>query len=323
MPLGKSPGQDGLTTNFYKFFWEDLKDLLFKALKECFDFISLLPTMKQGLIILIPKAGKDKRVIDNLRPITLLNVDYKILTSAIANRLKFRLSQVISETQSGFIKGRLIHNNIRLVLDLIDYAHLIKDDGFILFLDFYKAFDTVEHAFILHALTSFGFGYKFVKLIEMLYKDINSSVSLPGGTSKRFNINRGIRQGDPTSPYLFILIAELLAIYMKNSKDVKPLNVLGSELLTSQLADDTTLFLRDAEQIPAAINLVSHFSKASGLKLNLKKCELMAVHNRTESHLFNIPLKNEVKYLGIVITKDAKTRGKTNLADNITKCQIC
>lgn len=158
--------------------------------------------MKQRPIILIPKSGKDKGVIDNLRPITLLNVDYKILTSAIANRLKLRLSQVISETQSGFIKGRLIHNNIRLILDLIDYAHLIKDDGFILFLDFYKAFDTVEHTFILHALKFFGFGYKFVKLMEMLYKDINSSVSLPGGTSKRFNINRGIRQGDPTSPYI-------------------------------------------------------------------------------------------------------------------------
>ncbi len=83
---------------------------------------------------------------------------YKIRTYAIANRLKFRLSQDIIEIQSGFNKGRLIHNNIRLVLDLIDYGPLIKDDGFVLFLDFYKAFDTVEHEFILHALKYFGFG---------------------------------------------------------------------------------------------------------------------------------------------------------------------
>ncbi len=124
---------------------------------------------------------------------------------------------------------------------------------------------------------------------------------------------------DPTSTYLFILIAELLAIYVKNSKDIRSLNVLGTRVLISQLADDSTLFLSDAEQIPVAINLVSRFSKASGLQLNLKKCELIALHNHAESHLFNIPLKNEIKYLGIVITKDPKIREKRNLIDNMKK----
>ncbi len=126
---------------------------------------------------------------------------------------------------------------------------------------------------------------------------------------------------DPTSTYLFILIAELLAIYVKNSKDIRSLNVLGTRVLISQLADDSTPFLSDAEQIPVAINLVSHFSKASGLQLNLKKCELIALHNHAESHLFNIPLKNEIKYLGIVITKDPKIREKRNLIDNMKKSQ--
>ena len=77
MSVGKSPGQDGLTSNFYTFFWEDMKELLFTALKECIKNNNLLATMKQGIIILLPKAGKDKRYIDNPRPITLLNVDYK------------------------------------------------------------------------------------------------------------------------------------------------------------------------------------------------------------------------------------------------------
>ncbi len=106
---------------------------------------------------------------------------------------------------------------------------------------------------------------------------------------------------------------------MKNSKDIRPLNVLGTQLLISQLTDDTTLFLSDAEQIPVAINLVSHFSKASGLQLNLKKSELMALHNHAESHLFNIYLKNVIKYLGIVISKDPKIREKRNLIDNMKK----
>lgn len=99
-----------------------------------------MTTMKQGIITLIPKPGKDKRQLDNLRPITLLNTDYKIFSGSIASRLKKGIAGIISETQSGFIKGRVIHNN-RLVMDFLDYSDLIDDDGFRLFLDFYKAFD--------------------------------------------------------------------------------------------------------------------------------------------------------------------------------------
>lgn len=175
--LNKSPGSDGLTANFYHFFWKDIRILLFKAIQECISKQELMPSMKQGIIILIPKHNKDKRLLDNLRPITLLNTDYKLLSGCIAARLKCGLSQLIDVTQSGFLEGRSIHNNIRLVLDLIDYSHVLVEEGFVLFLDFYKAFDSVEHPFILNTLNYFGFGQKFINLINMLYKDINSCVS--------------------------------------------------------------------------------------------------------------------------------------------------
>lgn len=117
--------------------------------------------MKQGIITLIPKPGKDSEILDNLRPITLLNTDYKIVTLVYANRLKSDLDKIISDSQSGFMKGRSIHNNIHLMIDLLDYKHLIEDDGFILFLDFYKAFDSMEHPFIFQFLKLLGFGNKF------------------------------------------------------------------------------------------------------------------------------------------------------------------
>ncbi len=142
-----------------------------------------MSTMKQGIITLLPKPGKDKRHIDNLRPRILLNVDCKLFTRLIANRLRVGMDQIISETQSGFLKERSIHNNIRLILDLLDYNYLIEDNDFILILDVYKAFDSVEHPFILKTLQYFGFGSKFIKVINMLYSDINSSVSLPQGTT--------------------------------------------------------------------------------------------------------------------------------------------
>lgn len=181
----KSPGPDGLTGNFYKFFWNELKMLLFNALSESIEDGSLGPTMSQGLITLIPKPDKDHRILDNLRPITLLNSDYKIFTHVFVNRLKKGLNGVVNEVQSGFLKERSIHNNIRLVMDVVEYNHLIEDDGYILFLDFKKAFDTLEHRFLFKALESFGFGEHFVNIIKMIYKGMNSSISLPYGTSQR------------------------------------------------------------------------------------------------------------------------------------------
>lgn len=146
--------------------------------------------MKQGLITFIPKTGKDKRFLYNLRPIILLNTDYNFFSGATAARLKKGISTIISETQSGFLGRRSIHNNIRLV------------------------FDVVEHPFILKTLQHFGFGVRFIHLIEMLYNGINSSVALGHGTCTRFPNKRGIRQGCGSSPLLFIMVAELLSIFI-------------------------------------------------------------------------------------------------------------
>ncbi len=107
---------------------------------------------------------KDPKILDNFRPITLLNTDYKIVTLIYANRLKMFLHKIISESQSGFMKGRSIHNNIRLVFDLLDYRHLIEDDGFILFIDFYKAFDSIEHSFIFDCLRCLVLGRNLKKV---------------------------------------------------------------------------------------------------------------------------------------------------------------
>ncbi len=200
------------------------------------------------------------------------------------------------------------------MLDLLDYNDRIDDDGFILFLDFCKAFDRVEHPFILDTWQHFGFGECFREIIRMLYSDINSSVL--SGTCSRFEVKRGIRQGCPASPLLFIMSAEILAILLKNCEDVQHLNVMGHSFIVSQLADDTT---KNEAQIPKALEVISSFSESSGLQLNLKKCELMAIHDHPLTSIAGIPIKNEVKYLGITISKDLKYREKTNFEDILKK----
>uniref|UniRef100_A0A8C6K9W5 Reverse transcriptase domain-containing protein n=1 Tax=Nothobranchius furzeri TaxID=105023 RepID=A0A8C6K9W5_NOTFU len=320
MASDRSPGPDGITTNFYKHFWEDLKLLLFSAINECINQKELMTTMKQGVIKLIPKPGKDKKKLSNLRPITLLNTDYKVFTKVLATRLKTGISEIISPTQSGFLKGRLIQNNIRLVLDLIDYNYLIKDDGFMLFLDFHKAFDSIEHSFIIKTFKHFGFGDAFLDMITMFYTDINSCVSLLEGTCPRFRVERGIRQGCSISPLLFIVATELLAITVINS-NIKGLDINNHKLIISQLADDTTVFLKNKEQIPLALDTIKIFSDASGLRLNLDKCELMSIHNCSHSSLYDIPVKNEIKYLGIWITKCMADSEEKNIQNTIDKCK--
>ncbi len=100
---------------------------------------------------------------------------------------------IIDEEQSVFLKGRYIGNNIRLILDLIDYRHFISDDGLILFIDFYKAFDTIEHYFMFKVIAFFGFAMFFQKAIQTLSNGCNSSVQLTHGTCPRFNMGLGIR----------------------------------------------------------------------------------------------------------------------------------
>lgn len=275
--------------------------------------------MKQGLTSLIPKPNKDPQNIDNWRPITLLNIDYKLFALVYAKRLKSGLNEIINETQTGFMKNRHISNNIRLIMDLLDYSDQIDSGALILFLDFCKAFDTIEHGFLIHSLKVFGFGNKFIDMIEMFYKDINSSIILNLGTSKRFGIHRGIRQGCPSSPFLFLLVAELLSIQILNNQNIRGLIILDREIKISQLADDTALFLRDKNQVKTGLECISKFSKSSGLMLNLKKCEILFLHNSIDLLVENIPVKDSVNYLGIYISKNTHTREQLNFMPKIKK----
>lgn len=316
----KSPGTDGLTAELYKNFAIELAPFLLETYLESIASETLPPSLSQGLLTLIPKPKKDILLIDNWRPICLLNCDYKILALLLAKRLKTVLSTIIDETQSGFIPKRHIANNIRLVLDLLDYDELIRDESFILFLDFYKAFDSLEHEFILQSLYKFGFGDFFCKIVRTLYKNGNCSINLKSGTSPRFNMFRGVRQGCPLSPYLFLIAAQLLTTSLLHSQ-LLGINIADKHIIITQLADDTTLFLKNDLQIPIALDLIKVFSKASGLSLNLDKCELLPLKSCSAPFLHNIPVKSQVNYLGVTICKDVKTRGKLNFDPVITKAK--
>ena len=165
----KSPGLDGFTTEFYIFFLTDLNDYLLKSFNYSLENEFFSVSQRQGLITCIPKEGKSKYYLKNWRPITLLNVDIKIASAALANRIKPFLKNVISETQQGFIKGRYIGECTRLIFDLIEKVEEEDIPGLLLLLDFEKAFDTLEWSFINRTLNFLGFGPVFCKWIKTLH----------------------------------------------------------------------------------------------------------------------------------------------------------
>ncbi len=112
----------------------------------------------------------------------------------------------------------------------------------------------------------------------------------------------------------------MLSILIKNT-DFENLTVLGRQLAISQLADDTTIFMKNTEQIPQILNTINFFSKASGLKLNLKKCELLPIHDSPLTTIHNVPIKSTVKYLGLQITKDINTLDNLNIWNTLEKCK--
>ena len=148
MESEKTPGTDGLPAEFYKVFWKDVSSTLISALNYAYETGKLSITQRRGIIKLIPKKDAEPFFIKNWRPLTLLNSDYKIAAKSIANRLKPLLPDLINFDQTGFIRGRFIGENIRLIDSVICYAKENNIPGLLLFLDFEKAFDTIEWPFI-------------------------------------------------------------------------------------------------------------------------------------------------------------------------------
>ena len=273
----KSPGLDGIPVEFYKTFWPQIGEVLVKSFNESHDGGELSNTQKQAVLSLIFKKG-DSTLLKNYRPISLTNTDYRTLTFCLSLRLQKVIDKIVSLDQSAYIKSRFIGTNARLIEDMIEYCNRFNKVGLILFLDFEKAFDTVEWSFIFDTLEKFGFGISFINWIKTLYKDASCFVKNNGFISEAIRLGRGIRQGCAISALIFILIVEILALRLKANNSVKGIkinlhnNSVIEQLLT-QYADEMSLFLESENCIKPAINTIKKFSSVAGPTLNLEKTE--------------------------------------------------
>ena len=269
----KSPGSDGFGALFYKHFWQLLGPDVVYVLNYALSSGVLSVSQRQGIIVLLYKKG-DNALLKNWRPISLLNIDYKIMTKVLSNRLRTVLPFIINTDQTGAVPGRSIAQSISLTRDIIDYCNHKDIGGAILSLDQAKAFDKISWSFMYKALEKFGFGPNFIAWIKLCYTDISSAVKVNGYLSEYFKLERGVRQGCCLSMGLYTIVAEYIAAMIRNEPKIKgillPNNV---ECKLSQYVDDTQIFISDVSSTDTVLSSFRLIQAATGASLNLEKTE--------------------------------------------------
>ena len=320
MKKGKTPGSNGFSVEFFRCFWFELGPFLYRAVKESLREGDGLPSHREGIITLIPKKGKSPHTYKGWRPITLLNADYKIVSTVISNRLKSVMSKIINPAQTAYTSGRYIGENTRLVHDIIHWTKNNNKKGIILAADFEAAFESVAWNYLRLVIQELNFGPNLKKMIDHLYLNSknHSRILLNGHLGNKIFLQRGIRQGDPGSGYLFNLAVSILTEQIIKSTRFKGIQIdRKNEIRISQYADDTILFLDGTEtSVTGAIGELHKFGLQSGLKINIEKTCCMAIGTLPEEEInteLNINFVKKLKILGVLVDRDMKNATDDNI----------
>ena len=326
MKKGKSPGTNGFTSGFFKYFWDLLGPILFRAFKDGLESGTTLNSHRESVVTLIPKQGKPKDSLKGWRPISLLNVDFKIISAAFANRLKAVMRSLISPLQTAYIPGRFIGENSRLTYDVIEHVNAASSSGIIMAIDFEAAFDTVSWEFLLKALANYNFGPRCIEMIKTLYLNPKNfcRILLDGNLGPKIHMGRGIRQGDPVSGYLFNLVMEPLTNQILFSKNIQGIPIgIRSEARLSQYADDLIIFSRACTtSLECVFHELERFTEVSGLHVNKEKTKCLHIGNPADTDFLadtGLNVVNEMKLLGIWFNSSNKDIVTRNISEVLPK----
>ena len=311
MSNNKTPGEDGISVEFYKVFWIKIKDVFMDMVKYCYQEKRLHSSARTGILNLIPKAGKDSRQIKNLRPITLLNTDYKLIEKAIANKMVPALEHLINPDQRGFMKERRISVNIRKLLDIIHFTEVEDLPAVVLSLDFVKCFDKCSFDILHGSLDYFQFGEVVKEWTKILYKDFTVKIQNNGNFSQQIEIRKGVHQGGCCSSIYFLVIAEILAIALRQNEQIEGITVRDIKHLLNQFADDMDVGTIASEQsIKTILEELDKFKLQSGFTVSYEKTTMYRIGSlrHSSSKMYDIDQVNwsndDIKVLGITVADE-------------------
>eukprot|EP00253_Pinus_taeda_P024057 PITA_24057 len=314
LKAGKAPGPDGFSSNFFHHFWELIKWEVWQVVEESRNLRWMYPGLHATFIALIPKS-EDSSTPDKFRPITLCNIIYKIVSKVVALRLKPLLPGIISPEQSGYVEGRQITDGIILSHEIIHSLKHSKKPGMLLKIDLSKAFDSISWDYM--KKSAFGFANTWIRWIMNMVSSSFFSILINGIPSSTFRPSRGLRQGDPLSPFLFIIMAEGLGRSLHSaihSNALKGISLHGAPTVShQQFVDDNMIFGHSSVQEARSLNsLLNNFSTASGACINRTKSQIFFfnTHPTTQRYIARILgfsiASLPSKYLGAPLIESAR-----------------
>ncbi|GJR12103.1 RNA-directed DNA polymerase, eukaryota [Tanacetum coccineum] len=307
----KSPDPEGFTFGFYRRYGDIIEKDIVDVVSYIFTEGMFSKCRNASFIALIPKM-QDAKVVKDFRPISLIGSLYKIIAKILANCLVMGLGDLVSEVQSAFIANRQILDGPFILNELIQWCKSKKKQTMIFKIDFEKAYDSVRWDYLDDVLEKFGFGSKWRGWIHNCLHSSKGSILVNGSPTDEFHFRRGLKQGDPLSPFLFILVMESLHLSFQNVVDeglFKGVSV-GSSLQLSHLfyADDVIFIGQWSESnIITIVHALDCFHKASGLRMNLQKSKLLGIAvedekvSRAAMKMGCCTLKTPFSYLGIKV----------------------